>query len=680
MTAILLPQGKQQYFSTATGLPLVGGKVFTYDAGTNNPRTTWADAAQVGANANPIILDARGEASIFWAGAYKVQLQDALGNVIWTQDNVTSLMQFALDNYAVDSGAVNAYAAAGVTVGAYVAGLRVSVKIANTNTGASTLNYGGLGAKSIKLTNGAALVGGELIAGGLAELEYDGVNFQLLSVLPFIGRTVAETAAGAVVINGFYNPGELLRYGNNTVPGTTDMTAAYQAAVNQALQATGAAVVLPAQPILTTAPITGVLTNGLAIYGAGLGKTRITKQNDSSWMTFTSSASSNNQLTIQGMTVFPSAAMAAGNGIDLTGGGAIPTLTIRDLAMVASGVNTFRKFINTIDAGETFYERVFLYGLGAGTGSLQGFSVNSVAPVGSAATVHKFFGCEVYNCTYGVSINNNSNPGIEGVQFYGCGHRGRGLRRPVHQRIRGHILPAAVQLHRRPHQRERAQPRSGDHGAALHSGRAAVQRRQLRNDQLGVGQRRQYQRQHVRAHCGNVSGITIATASAPINGGIIANNIFRLGAGTGNAINIVAAGIVNLNISGNQRTGGTKTLAITGTLDGSVILTNNTPDQEDLYESPGAFAATPTLVGLRSTYIIYSAPGGATTMTTLTPRRLGDIVTIECSSALATIQHNGAVFGFILQGGVNFVFPATGGRITLRLLNGNVWKEICRSI
>jgi hypothetical protein len=680
MTAILLPQGKQQYFSTATGLPLVGGKVFTYDAGTNNPRTTWADAAQVGANANPIILDARGEASIFWAGAYKVQLQDALGNVIWTQDNVTSLMQFALDNYAVDSGAVNAYAAAGVTVGAYVAGLRVSVKIANTNTGASTLNYGGLGAKSIKLTNGAALVGGELIAGGLAELEYDGVNFQLLSVLPFIGRTVAETAAGAVVINGFYNPGELLRYGNNTVPGTTDMTAAYQAAVNQALQATGAAVVLPAQPILTTAPITGVLTNGLAIYGAGLGKTRITKQNDSSWMTFTSSASSNNQLTIQGMTVFPSAAMAAGNGIDLTGGGAIPTLTIRDLAMVASGVNTFRKFINTIDAGETFYERVFLYGLGAGTGSLQGFSVNSVAPVGSAATVHKFFGCEVYNCTYGVSINNNSNPGIEGVQFYGCDIVGvdYGVQftnafgatyfPPQFSYIGGHINANVRNLDLGI----MAQPFI--QGVLLYNGGNS----EMIN--LGSVSDANISGNTFVRTAGNVSGITIATASAPINGGIIANNIFRLGAGTGNAINIVAAGIVNLNISGNQRTGGTKTLAITGTLDGSVILTNNTPDQEDLYESPGAFAATPTLVGLRSTYIIYSAPGGATTMTTLTPRRLGDIVTIECSSALATIQHNGAVFGFILQGGVNFVFPATGGRITLRLLNGNVWKEICRSI
>jgi len=88
MSAVLLPQGKQQYFTSA-GIPLVGGKVFTYDTGTTTPRTTWADAAQASPNANPVILDARGEASIFWSGAYRVVVQDSLGNAIWTQDGVS---------------------------------------------------------------------------------------------------------------------------------------------------------------------------------------------------------------------------------------------------------------------------------------------------------------------------------------------------------------------------------------------------------------------------------------------------------------------------------------------------------------------------------------------------------------------------------------------------------------
>jgi hypothetical protein len=89
MTASVLPQAKQQFFTTA-GVPAVGYKIATFDAGTTNPRTTWSDAGQTTPNSNPIILDARGEAVIFWSGAYKVQLQDTTGAVIWTVDNVNS--------------------------------------------------------------------------------------------------------------------------------------------------------------------------------------------------------------------------------------------------------------------------------------------------------------------------------------------------------------------------------------------------------------------------------------------------------------------------------------------------------------------------------------------------------------------------------------------------------------
>jgi Right handed beta helix region len=89
MTAMLLPEGKQS-FENSAGAPLVGGKVYTYDAGTSTPRTTWIDAAQTTPNANPIILDARGEATIFWSGSYKVVLKDAADATIWTVDNVTA--------------------------------------------------------------------------------------------------------------------------------------------------------------------------------------------------------------------------------------------------------------------------------------------------------------------------------------------------------------------------------------------------------------------------------------------------------------------------------------------------------------------------------------------------------------------------------------------------------------
>lgn len=88
--AQLLPQGKQ-YYETAAGIPLVGGKLYTFDAGTNTPRATYSDAAGATPNANPVILDARGEATIYWVGNYKVVLRDSLDSIIWTQDNVSSI-------------------------------------------------------------------------------------------------------------------------------------------------------------------------------------------------------------------------------------------------------------------------------------------------------------------------------------------------------------------------------------------------------------------------------------------------------------------------------------------------------------------------------------------------------------------------------------------------------------
>jgi hypothetical protein len=51
----------------------------------------------------------------------------------------------------------------------------------------------------------------------------------------YINRAIQpESDSGAVPIDYSYPPGNVLRYGTNSVPGTTDMTVAIQAAVNQA--------------------------------------------------------------------------------------------------------------------------------------------------------------------------------------------------------------------------------------------------------------------------------------------------------------------------------------------------------------------------------------------------------------------------------------------------------------
>lgn len=84
---IILPQGKQSYFDSA-GAPLVGGKLYTFEAGSTTPKATYTDAGGATPNTNPVVLDARGEATVFWSGQYKVELRTAADALLWTVDNV----------------------------------------------------------------------------------------------------------------------------------------------------------------------------------------------------------------------------------------------------------------------------------------------------------------------------------------------------------------------------------------------------------------------------------------------------------------------------------------------------------------------------------------------------------------------------------------------------------------
>lgn len=88
--AVLTPAPKMQFFDI-NGEPLVGGKVYTYEAGTTTPLATYTDNTAAYANPNPVILNARGEASIWLgSGVYKLKLTDVNEVEIWTVDYVSA--------------------------------------------------------------------------------------------------------------------------------------------------------------------------------------------------------------------------------------------------------------------------------------------------------------------------------------------------------------------------------------------------------------------------------------------------------------------------------------------------------------------------------------------------------------------------------------------------------------
>lgn len=90
--AKLIPYMPQFFESAADGSGaafLVGGKLYSYEAGTTIPTPTYTNADDGVPNANPVILDARGEAQV-WIDpnvAYKFVLTDANDVQIWSIDN-----------------------------------------------------------------------------------------------------------------------------------------------------------------------------------------------------------------------------------------------------------------------------------------------------------------------------------------------------------------------------------------------------------------------------------------------------------------------------------------------------------------------------------------------------------------------------------------------------------------
>lgn len=71
----------------SNGAPLNGGKLDTFEPGTSTPKSTFTTAAEGAANTNPVILDSRGEADVWFVGKYKLVLKDSDDVTIWTVDN-----------------------------------------------------------------------------------------------------------------------------------------------------------------------------------------------------------------------------------------------------------------------------------------------------------------------------------------------------------------------------------------------------------------------------------------------------------------------------------------------------------------------------------------------------------------------------------------------------------------
>ena len=83
-----------QFFNDS-GVPLAGGLLYTYEAGTTTPLATYTSATGNTYNSNPIVLNAAGRVSeevwLINNNSYKFLLKDSNNVQIWSMDNLTGI-------------------------------------------------------------------------------------------------------------------------------------------------------------------------------------------------------------------------------------------------------------------------------------------------------------------------------------------------------------------------------------------------------------------------------------------------------------------------------------------------------------------------------------------------------------------------------------------------------------
>lgn len=124
------------------------------------------------------------------------------------RNNIQTVYQSNIADYIADTGVADAYVVTiPIAITSYTSGLQIVFMAANTNVGASTINANGLGAKTIKKRVTDDLGPGDIIAGQIVVISYDGTNFQLQSAISgfsgYSGRSGYSGYSGYSGISGY---------------------------------------------------------------------------------------------------------------------------------------------------------------------------------------------------------------------------------------------------------------------------------------------------------------------------------------------------------------------------------------------------------------------------------------------------------------------------------------------
>ena len=141
-----------QFFDN-NGVPLAGGLLYSYSAGTTSPLATYTTSSGVTPNTNPIVLDAAGRpANEIWLSpaAYKLVLKTSTGVQLWSMDNITGLPAAGQQDDQVATAGQTVF-----TVGfTYSVGNNTLSVLVNGSKQIVTLNYGETNSTTITFVDG----------------------------------------------------------------------------------------------------------------------------------------------------------------------------------------------------------------------------------------------------------------------------------------------------------------------------------------------------------------------------------------------------------------------------------------------------------------------------------------------------------------------------------------------
>lgn len=203
--------GAGAQFFDSNGDPLAGGLLYTYNAGTTTPVSTYTSRSGVAFNTNPIVLNSSGRtpAEIWLEGGvlYKFVLKDSTFVQIGSYDNIPAVNDPTTTNNLITVAGTNTLTGLAVPpLEGYTAGAQYSFIAQNTNTGAVTLDIDSLGVKSVTKFGTTPLIAGDIIAGALVLIEYDGTRFQLLGATTNVFKYIVEpTTVSATAATGSIN-------------------------------------------------------------------------------------------------------------------------------------------------------------------------------------------------------------------------------------------------------------------------------------------------------------------------------------------------------------------------------------------------------------------------------------------------------------------------------------------